>query len=315
MGRIVVISNPQSGRNRRDPKLAARLRALLPAPHVLLEPVDPAHADTLATELLTAGDLDLLCVNGGDGTLAHVLSSMARVWGDRPLPPVGILRGGTMNTVAHGIGLRGRPEAILKRIVARHAAGAEQPLAHRHLLRIRDGLGRDRYGFLFGNGVISNFLEAYYQHPQPGPVWAARLLLRAILSGLTGGALAARITAPVDVRVSLDGRPWKPRRFLSVAAGTVDDLGLGFRPFWAVLDHPGRMQALGFACSPSALAVRIPRTLWAGPWNHPDIVDQVGTRLVLEADRPITYMIEGDFHRGGQRVQVDIGPQVRLVCR
>ncbi|RME24561.1 MAG: diacylglycerol kinase [Deltaproteobacteria bacterium] len=315
VGRIVVISNPRSGRNKRDPELARRLRALLDPPHLLLEPEDPAHSDALAAELLSAGDLDILCVNGGDGTLAHVLSSVARVVGDRPMPTIGVLRGGTMNTIAHGIGLRGRPPAILRRILARHARGEPQPTTTRHLMRVRDGLGPDRYGFLFGNGVISNFLELYYEGGDPSPAKAARLLVRALLSGMVGGRLARRLTAPTPMTVSLDGQRWAPEAYMAVAAGTVDDLGFGFKGFWAVTRHLGSLQALGVTCSPFALALRIPGTLWGRPWNHPGIIDQLGRTLVVEGHGPQSYMIEGDFHRGGQRIEVGVGPPVRLICR
>lgn len=313
-GRVVVLSNPWSGRNKRDPGLADRLRALLAPPHALIEPRDPEHADDLAAALLAPGDLGVLCVNGGDGTLAHLLSAFARQAGDRPLPLVGILRGGTMNTVAHGIGLGGSPERILARILRRQAEGAPHPVARRHLMRVRDGHGPDRYGFLFGNGVVSNFLEVYYEGGDASPAKAARLLLRAVLSGLVGGSLARQLTRRVEVHVSLDGQPWPVQSFLSVTAGTVDDLGLGFRPFWAVLDHPGKLQAVGFACSTPALALRIPRTLLARPWDHPQILDRLGTRLVLRGEGRLAYMIEGDFHWGGQMIEVGVGPEVQLIC-
>lgn len=315
MGRVVVISNPHSGRNKRDPDLVRRLGALIRPPHLLLEPADPAHSDALAADLLSTGDLDLLCVNGGDGTLAHVLSSVARVVGDGPMPAVGILRGGTMNTIAHGIGLHGRPTAILGRILDRHAHGQPQPTTVRHLMRVRDGIGPDRYGFLFGNGVVSNFLELYYEGGGASPVKAVHVLARAMLSGMVGGKLARRLTGSTPMAVSLDGDRWAPDAYMAVAAGTVDDLGLGFKAFWAVTQHPGSLQALGITCSPFSLALRIPGTLWSRPWNHPGIIDRLGETLVIEGRGPQSYMIEGDFHRGGQRIEVAVGPPVRLVCR
>lgn len=310
---VVVISNPTSGRNKRDPRIVVQLREQIEPPHRYEEPPCLEAYDDLAAELFAAGDVDVVCVNGGDGTLAHVLSALVRAWGEQPLPAIGILRGGTMNTVAHGIGLSGRPRGILRRILARQAEGSAHPTATRHLMRIRDGLGPDRYGFLFGNGVISNYLELYYEGGDPSPVKGALILIRAVLSGLVRGAYARRLTRPTRVRVSLDGQRWAPDSFMSVAAGTVDDMGFGFRPFWNTIDNPGQLQALGFACSVPALASRIPGTIFARPWNHPDIIDQLGSHLVLTADEPIAYMIEGDFHRGGQQVKVELGPEVHLV--
>jgi len=315
MARVAVVSNPLSGRNRRDPALSPALRAVTEPHHLFFDPASPQAIDAVAAELRQAGDIDVVCVNGGDGTLAHVLSALARTWGEDPLPEIGILRGGTMNTIAHGIGLTGRPEKILGRILARSEGQISQPTVVRHLMRVRDGLGPERYGFLFGNGVISNFLEAYYEGGDPSPWKGFKVLARATLSALFGGGFAARLTRPSPVRVSLDGTHWSPSSWMAVTAGTVDDMGLGFKPFWSVVGHPGRLQVLGFACSAPTLAMRIPGTLLARPWHHPDILDQLGQRLVLQADEPISYMIEGDFHRGGQQVEVSIGPPVRLIRR
>lgn len=309
---ILVLSNPGSGRNKRDRGLGARLRAILPEGHRFIEPTGPEHTEELVRSI-PAGEVSLVCVNGGDGTLAHVLSALCRVWGEDRLPPVAILRGGTMNTVAHGIGLSGRPERILARVVKRHLAGEPQPMAVRHLMRVTDGTGVPRYGFLFGNGVISNFLEVYYEGGKASPLRAALILIRALLSALVGGRFAANLARPTRVRVDLDGRPWSPDSYLSVAAGTVDDLGLGFRVFPRAVRAVGQLQALGFACSAAAVALRIPGTLLARPWNHPEIVDQLGRRLVLRSESPIDYMIEGDFHHGSAEVIVEAGPDVRLI--
>ncbi|NOY28109.1 MAG: diacylglycerol kinase, partial [Oligoflexia bacterium] len=153
---IVVVNNPLSGRNRRWPRLVASLRQQIDAPHRFEEPTNLDAYDKLAADLYAGLDagrpVDLVCINGGDGTLAHTLSALARTWGETPLPAIALLRGGTMNTIAHGIGLSGKPPAILRRLLHRHAQGQAQPTTTRHLMRIRDGLGVDRYGFLFGNG-------------------------------------------------------------------------------------------------------------------------------------------------------------------
>lgn len=305
---ILLFSNPRSGRNQRDPGLGSRLARLLPPSGLLLQPEGP-EATVRALAGLRRDDVELVAVNGGDGTLAHVLTALCRAW-DEELPPIAILRGGTMNTVAHGIGLRGSPEQIL----ARRLRPGPQPVVTRHLMRIQDGAGLPRYGFLFGNGVISNFLEVYYQYPRPGPRIGAWVLIRAMLSALVGGAFARRLTRPTEIEVELDGQVWPLRRFMAVAAGTVDDLGLGFRAFGRVVAAPGRLQALGFGCSAAALALRIPGTLWARPWRHPAIIDQLGARLVLRGEEPIAYMVEGDFFRGGREVSVEVGPAVRLAC-
>ena len=63
-----------------------------------------------------------------------------------------------MNTVARGLGIRGKASDILDFVVSRHAAGP-LPTTRRWLL----GVDHQHYGFLFGVGLFARFLEVYYE--------------------------------------------------------------------------------------------------------------------------------------------------------
>ncbi len=304
---IGVITNPRSGRNRRNPGLARQLAYVLGEQGQLAAP-DDLEALHRVAEHFRERRIDILAINGGDGTNHVVLTAMRRVYGDEPLPRIALLRGGTMNTVASGLGIRGRPEVLLGRLVAAYHAGEPLAVVRRNLLEVEG-----QVGFLFGNGVISRFLEIYYEGSPPSPWKAARLLLQGIASVLVGGKLARRLTAHVRCRVTLDGELWDRPSWLAVAAGTVDDIGLRFRPFRRVPFHPDTLEVVGAACSLTALAGQLPRFRFALPPSHPDILDGLGRELVLEADEPQSYMVDGDFHRGGQRLVVRVGPRVEIV--
>lgn len=305
MGGIGVISNPRSRRNRRDPALAGRLDAILGGGlHLAPEGLD---ALALAAERLRDQEIDWLAINGGDGTLHTALTALLAAWDDRPLPGIALLRGGTMNTLASGMGIRGRPEGVLSALVA--AAQGSRPLqtVERNALLV-DG----QAGFLFGNGVVSAFLERYYEAPEPSPASAAALLVRVCLSGLVRGPLIRSITAPVRCRVSADGAPWTQTEWITVGAGTVDDIGLRFRPFHLAPANPGHLHALGFGCSALTFIGKLPRIRAARPTEHPEIQSALCRELVIEADAPLDYMVDGDFHRGGQRLVVRVGPRIRF---
>jgi len=305
---IGVITNPRSRLNKRRPELARRLAYVLGDEGRVDTPADLDSLREVAEQFLKQR-IAVLAINGGDGTSHTVLSAFLGVYGDVPLPKVALLRGGTMNTVASGLGIRGRPEDLLGQLVMRYHAGEPLRSVSRDLLVV-DGC---RAGFLFGNGLVSNFLEAYYEGAEPSPTKAALLLARGILSVFVQGPLIQRLMRPVRCTVTVDGERWPEAEWTAVVAGTVDDIGLGFRPFHRAPEYPGHLQALGFACSAAQIVGLLPRIRLARPLRHPLVQDSLATHVVLEAEEPIAYMIDGDFHQGGQRVEIGLGPRVELV--
>jgi diacylglycerol kinase (ATP) len=254
--------------------------------------------------------VDLVAINGGDGTTHVVLTAMVAVWGTT-LPRVALLRGGTMNTITGGIGIRGGTRALLRRLVARIQTGGPLPLVRRSLLRV--GEDPPQYGFLFGNGLIANFLEVYYAGAEPSPAKALWVLGRGILSAFVNGAAIRQLMRPIHLEVEVDGRRWPARDYLAIGAGTVDDIGFRFRPFPLAPPNPGRLQVLAIAGSPLRFVLQLPRIRLARPTRSPDIDSVVTGGFVLHADRPIAYMVDGDFHNAGQRLEVGVGPTVDLV--
>ena len=119
-----IVSNPASRRNRRRPGVITRIERIAAelGGQALARTTPSLDAvDEVAREFMER-DVDILALNGGDGTNHATLTRFVRVWGDRPLPRVLLMRGGTMNTAARGMGLRrGRP------ILGRPTAQLEEP--------------------------------------------------------------------------------------------------------------------------------------------------------------------------------------------
>lgn len=307
MGGIGVVTNPRSRRNKRNPELQQQLAYVLGEQGALAAPMDLSALEK-SVEHFRDREIDILAINGGDGTNHVVLSAFLRVYGERPLPKIALLRGGTMNTVASGLGIRGRPNELLGRLVGAYHSGEPLPVLERNLLVVDD-----KAGFLFGNGLLSHFLEAYYRSPDPTPLVAARVLVHAVASALVNGSFARELMRPVEAQVTAGHRRWTATRWMTIAAGTVDDIGLGFRPFFRAVEHPGYMHALGMSCGASAVVGQL-WNIWRGkPLTHPDMVDAVTDRLIIESEQAIPYMIDGDFHQGGQRLEVKVGPRLQLV--
>ncbi len=304
---IGVITNVRSRWNRNHPQVLGSLRQILGGRGVLAATEDPSELPAVAQSFRDAG-VEILALNGGDGTNHVTLTAFLREWGDAPLPAIAFLRGGTMNTVARGCGVTsGRPETLLQRLVQGVGSGGELPFLHRHLLRVNE-----HYGFIFGNGLIANYLRYYYEGGDASPIKAAKVLAQAVGSVLVGGEMSKDLFAPVPCRVTLDGVPWPKESFAAIGVGTVPEVGLGFTPFFHVLNQEGVFHALGIACSPMAFVADMPKVFQGKPTLSEDILSMAGKKMVIHQQEGQSFMIDGDVYAGGEVVEVEVGPRVRV---
>jgi diacylglycerol kinase family enzyme len=313
MSGIGVVVNPRSRRNQRDPGAASRLARQL-GDHGVVRTAGSIDELYRIAEDFRRLSIDVLGISGGDGTNHITLTGFIDVYGGSALPQIAFLRGGTMNTVANSVGVRrGRPEGLLERLVRSYAARTTAPLkdVERHVMRIGD-----HYGFLFGTGAIHGFLAEYYRDGEPSPAVAARTLFRGIGSAIVQGPMVRRMCAPFRGSVELeDGTVWEERDYFAVGAGTIDQIGLGFRPFPRYGEAPSSFHLLGIHTSPVGFVADLPRIHRARPMREGKTYEAVVSRaLVRSTEAPLKYMVDGDLHEvRGREVELSTGPRVRIV--
>lgn len=310
MSGIGVVFNTRAGRNKRDPGAPARLARQLGDHGVVAAPRSIDELVRVA-ENFRAQKIDVLGIAGGDGTNHVTLTGFHQVYGAEQLPTVALLRGGTMNTVANSLGLpRGRPEGLLDRLVRRYLETPALPAVEQWTLDVEGKLG-----FLWGVGVVASFLEEYYGTGAPSPWTAAKTLARGIGSTVVGGAMVRRMTRPVEAEVETDtGERWGLRPFLTVAAATIQDIGLGFKPFHRAREVRGAFHLLGIYTSPLGFVLDLPRIHRAEGMRAGKSFDSIVRRAVVRTRmQTLRYMMDGDLleHPRGE-MTVRIGPVVRI---
>ncbi len=305
------MSNPLSRRNLRDPKIVRRLRAVLDGEGEVIDASTPDQLDC-AVERLRAARIDLLGVNGGDGTGHMVLTAFARAYGLEPLPKLLLLRGGAMNTVAHAHSIRGGRVRILRSALAQLRAGVPLRTADRDLLSVESDGGSPRYGFIFGTGVVVTFLEAYYRSGHPIPAVAVLLLCRAIASAAADGAFAASLVRRERLRISTDGEEWPDSTCLAIMAGSVPEIGFGFKVFARCDEQPGFFHAVSVHGTPAQVARALHRIHRGRPWRRRVAQDEVVRELFVEGDG-LRFTIDGDLYAASRSVRVSTGPAVEVV--
>jgi diacylglycerol kinase family enzyme len=318
---IGVILNPKSRRNLKDPGAVDRLARTLGDHGIvrLARSIDELHR---IAEDFKRLDIDVLGISGGDGTNHVTITGFLSVYGGRALPPLAFLRGGTMNTVANSVGVaRGKPEGLLGGLIRAYAERAVRPLANveRNVMQIAgvpgDAPGVTHYGFLFGTGVVQGFLSEYYAGGEPSPLVAAQTLARAVGSTIVQGPMIKRMARPFRGSVTLDdGTVWEERDYLAIAAGTIDQIGLNFRPFRRFDERPATFHALGIYTTPFGFVCDLPRIWRSEPIRPGKTYEACEARMrVRSADGVMRYMIDGDLHEHPGEVEVSIGPRVKIV--
>jgi diacylglycerol kinase family enzyme len=304
---IGVITNPRSRVNKRDPAKMRQLGYLLGS-RGAAEATKSLDDLYRAAEEFKAAGIDILGINGGDGTIHVTLSAFLQVYGSAPFPKVAILPGGTLNTIAAGLGIRGKPQEMLYEVIDRYHQGEELPVVECNTLQVGE-----RHGFLFGNGVVANFLEAYYATGKPSPIMGAKVLGRTVASVLFRTAFARKLLKRFVGQVTVDGEVWARRDFVTVMGGTVPEIGLGFKPFYRYREKADHFPLIGIHCKPLALVRDLSRIHRGMPMRRDKVISTVAREALLQSDEPFSYTIDGDLYTGATELRLAIGPRLGLI--
>jgi diacylglycerol kinase family enzyme len=310
MSGIGVIINPRSKRNLADPRAALRLARAL-GDHGVVRTA--ASRDDLAriAEDFRKLQIDILGISGGDGTNYVTITGFLAVYAGEPLPALAFLRGGTFNTVANAVGApRGRPDGLLAQLIALYTARPAEPLrcVERQVMRIGE-----HYGFIFGTGAIYGFISEYNKGATKNALWAAEVLARASASVLAGRPTP--VAQRWEGKVTLDcGAVFPERDYLAIGAATVDQLGLGFRPFYRFDAEPGRFHLLGIHTSAAGFVRRMADVWRARPMGDANTYDLLARRAVIEQRGGVVrYVLDGDVHDHPGPLTIESGPRVRIL--
>ncbi len=287
------------------------MRRILGDRGLLVVTHDIEHVEEIAVRFRDAG-VGVVGVVGGDGTAGVAVQAFSDVYGAEALPPFALLRGGTMNTVANGLGLaRHKPERNLRRLLARTAGGVVPPSVERRTI-----VAGGRCGFLFGTGVFRSFLDAYYAagHDDPSAVTAVRTIARLAASAFVQGPLIKRLGQPLRAVVEVDGERWPERDYLTHAIGTVPQVGLGFTPFYMADDHPDAFHFLAVHGRTFDVAADLWRVWLGRPLRPANATGVVAREVAIHAheDR-VAYMVDGDLYTCDGPLRVTTGPAARIV--
>ncbi|MET0238317.1 MAG: diacylglycerol kinase family protein [Sphingobium sp.] len=250
--RVGIISNPRSHMNQR------RERTLAVEEGVVFKRRPNSLAELHnALRSFAAERVDLLVIDGGDGTVRDVLSAATTIFPDG-LPRLAILPSGKTNALA--IDLQMKPDTTLADLMRAHR---ENRVVSRTAIDIlRDGQSQpSQRGFLFGSGAFVRATELAQRVHRFG--WfngfaVGLSILWAVLQTIFGTAknpwrIGERITyvKPDNSLTASD--------FYMILGSTLQRLPLGIKPFGGI--RPG-LKFVSAKAPPRLLGVAMPQILW-----------------------------------------------------
>lgn len=229
LARVGVIANPRSYRN----KGAARLVDL---PQAVVHKYEPCSRGDIVgvLEALKAAEVEMIVVDGGDGTVREVLGAANRVYRGR-LPRFAVIPSGKTNALAHDLGIP--RDWQLGDAIRAHYAGrveARSPVQ----VQWTHGTLPDQFGFILGLGVFNRATMLAQRVHKRGWFNSAAVFFTLVI-GLTkalfGGENSGWRRGDM-VGMSRDGQEIAAKRVFLMLASTLRRMPIGLKPFGSVRD-------------------------------------------------------------------------------
>lgn len=261
--RVGVVSNPGSGNNLRRDRLASMRDVLRRAG------IEHAEADDLegligATRRLLADGVELLVVNGGDGTVHAVLTGMFREPRIADSPVVAVLPGGTTNATARNVGFGARPRRALRELVDAAVDGRLPGKLHRRaVLEVEHSPSAEPlYAMFFGAGAVYHGIRFTKEYVETrgvrGEIGAGITL--AVFVGRVITGQGGKLFPPLHARAVIDGGEPISDELFGILTSTMDRQFLGLRPYWGREPGPIHYTTLSYSArSPLRAALAVMR--------------------------------------------------------
>jgi hypothetical protein len=285
---VALVRNPNSTRNLKS-------AAELPVP-ADIQLIDCSTLDALSGDLASAraAGVEMILIDGGDGTVREVLSRLPEIWGPA-LPRIGILPRGNTNLIAREVGGL-EPENAVAEVLRRLDAGPPLPERQRAILRLDYPAGEHPTlrGFMMGWGAYAEGTRIAREEITARGSGQAALAVLSTLRRALFGAERTVLRRGVAADISIDGRLMGgPPRLLGLATTLQQPLIARMNPFWG--GGPGQIRWLDIHAPGRRLALAAPFLALGKPrrWmTRSGYASGRATRIELTLDTP--FIMDGE---------------------
>jgi len=306
--RIAVLNNPRSGRNQKD--LHQIHDVLTQYPRTLQCEVHTPQDIEAAVEDFAKQRVEIIAINGGDGTVQAVLTTLFHRKPFATLPMLAVFPGGTTSMIAGDVGFHGNRIRALRRLLSWEPSHGPAPIMlQRAILGVESAtLPQPLCGMFFGAGGILQGITfcRTAMHPlglrgEVGPGLALARFLVALVRNRSS------MLQPIQMTVSMDGHPSQTRTCLMVLVSSLHRLIVGVRPYWGT--EPGPLHYTELDAHPRHLLRVLPSLLLGRPHDKATPSNGYISHNLREVrlDLPSGFTLDGElFHPEGDTQSVVI---------
>ena len=305
---IGLISNSRSGRNRKQlPAVQATAARYANIHHSIAH--DKSDIEQALCAFITQ-NIDILAINGGDGSFDQVMSCALRNQLFTTMPPVVLLPGGTANMLVGDIGSRGKLPSLIERLACLTPQQLSRQQVLRPILQIKASpCAETVYGMCFAAGVVIQGI--HYAHAtihsrginEAGPGLA---MLRTLWGLLRKDP---QFNQPVPMTINIDDQKLSVKEdAMLVIISSLQRLFLGLHPFWNT--QPNSIHFTAIRHQAKHLWRGLTNLLW-GRSNHHMTADNGYRSCAIRNIRlhfDGSFVVDGELYTADQKLgPVDIG--------
>jgi hypothetical protein len=268
--RIGVLINPLSGGNLRGLEEIRRL--IDDYPQVIHCDVQTPHDVLAALRDFARREVELLAVNGGDGTVQAVLTGLYNHQPFEHQPLLAVLQSGTTSMTARDVGFTGSRIRSLKKLFKWAFTGESPPrVVERPVLQVQAPGHQTRYGMFFGTAGIYQGIQYFHRNVSTrglrGEIGPGLTIIRFLWSA---ARRRSDFIPAVPITVALDDQPPQQLDALVVLVSSLERLFLGLYPYWG--SESGPLHYTAVRARPHRLLRALPSILRGrrGPYGTPE---------------------------------------------
>ncbi len=340
---IGVITNPNSRKNQNKRDRAAILQSVVGGLGSVHETPSPEAIKPVLRDFLRR-KAEYWVSDGGDGSLHWMLRMGMEVLEESEfagkgfeLPMALPTNGGSIDFVAHNVGIKGNAESILNALredlnagreieecevdsmritgIEVNADGTEQPFKTLGFAVTAGGLGQrffdklDEEGEHTGKNIVSVIAKTLSSYPM---TWAPLKKMPGVSRRYK--QYFKHMFTPTHARVTIDDEVFDSEHFtgLNVASMSIN-LGNVLR-FFKHADVPGQLHAMVGAPSPMSIIANIPNMSMGRAFQAKEVHDGPCTRMTIEAlgDELLAPILDGETYHNVRQITFELGPRVRI---
>ena len=313
--RCCIFNNMNSGKNKRYRYNKDKFQAFVPGNYTVIDAYALSDLPA-AVHIIKEQGINLLMVNGGDGTLQRLVTAMIHSMPEDKLPIILPLRGGTSNMISGNLGVRKNPMDTV-RILMDHLESYERGMESLSTLpvkplKITDKEHGVKYGFSFTNGLIYKVQQLFNKQENPTFSTVVNLITTTIGGYTIGSQSIKKRYSKISADITIDGKRYPEDKYLLTIASPFQRLLLWFRPFYNP-DAKGvdRFYFIATAADPWLL-IRNLRTFTTGKAVPPRSFNDTASQVNIRADSG--YAFDGELVEDKSTdITIEQGPLMKFL--